>query len=118
MTGAKLARVDWSLEAVQSYDACPAGRQCPHCAAGLPAAPDEAGDPRDVDSIGPEVDQALRFALPPAFHLPRYMDLTTPKVWICAVCWDDDGNLSQWPCHVAEAHGNYVHRAMYLPRTV
>ncbi len=111
---AKLARVDWSLQAVQEWDACPPGRECPHCKAGRPAAPAEVDHPTVIGAVFSEIDQALRFALPPAFHIPRFMDLTSPKLWICAACWDDDGNLSGWPCQVAEAHGKYVDRAMHL----
>lgn len=106
--------VDWSLLPVQDYHACPPGRECAHCKAGRPAAPAEIGHPTLLDAVFTEIDAELRFALPPAFHIPRFMDLTTPKLWICAACWDDDGNLSQWPCGVASAHGTYVERAMHL----
>lgn len=113
-----LVRPDWSLLAVQSFDACPPGRECPHCKAGRPAAADEAGEPFERDAVDSEIDQALRFALPPVYHTPRFMDLTTPKLWICNACWDDDGNMSQWPCEVACAHGKYLERAMHLSELV
>lgn len=111
--------MDWSLLAVQNHHACPPDQQCPHCKAGRPSAPAEAGiHPAEADSVTSEIDEAMRFALPPAFHIPRFMDLLTPKLWVCAACWDNDGNLSMWPCAVAVAHGQYVDRAMHLSEQV
>lgn len=111
-------RVDWSLLPVQVYHACPSDRACAHCKAGRLPAPVEAGVPGELDAVCSEIDQALRFALPPAFHRPRFMDLLTPKLWVCSACWEDDGNLTAWPCQVATAHGNYIERSMHLAEIV
>lgn len=43
-------------------------------------------------------------ALPPRFHVPAYMESSTPQMWVCAVCWGD-GWVSQWPCKTAVKHG-------------
>ena len=110
----RLAQVDWSLLPVQQYHACAPDRECPHCKAGRPAAPAEAGEPTQEDAVTSEIDQAMRYALPPAFHIPRFLDLIRPALWVCAACWDDDGDLTSWPCTVASAHGRYVDRAMHL----
>lgn len=43
-------------------------------------------------------------ALPPRFHVPAYMESSTPQMWVCAVCWGD-GWVTQWPCKTAVKHG-------------
>lgn len=102
--------------AVWSFDACTGDRPCPHCAAGRPEAPDELPDPADTDSAW-ELDDAIRYALPPAYHRPRYLDTCTPKIWVCAVCWDES-QVSSWPCHVADRHGAYVQRSLDAERRI
>lgn len=46
-------------------------------------------------------------ALPPRFHVPAFIESSTPKSWVCAVCWGD-GWSSQWPCATAVQHGTQV----------
>ncbi|MFE2967537.1 hypothetical protein ACFXKC_28465 [Streptomyces sp. NPDC059340] len=43
-------------------------------------------------------------ALPPRFHTPAFMESSSPKLWVCAVCWGD-GWSTQWPCATAVKHG-------------
>jgi hypothetical protein len=43
-------------------------------------------------------------ALPPRFHIPAYMESSTPQMWVCAVCWGD-GWVTGWPCKTAVKHG-------------
>lgn len=105
-----LALHDNHVGPVDSYDQCPSGSQCAHCAAGRPAAPVEAGDPRELTSSTWELDDVVRAALPPAYHRPAWIDTCTPKGWFCACCWDE-AMLSQWPCTVASRHGNYLARS-------
>lgn len=43
-------------------------------------------------------------ALPARFHVPAYMESSSPQMWVCSVCWGD-GWVSQWPCKTAVKHG-------------
>lgn len=43
-------------------------------------------------------------ALPARFHVPVFMESSTPNLWVCAVCWGE-GWTSQWPCQTAQEHG-------------
>ena len=43
-------------------------------------------------------------ALPPRFHVPAYMESSSPQLWVCAVCWGD-GWVTGWPCKTAVKHG-------------
>jgi hypothetical protein len=43
-------------------------------------------------------------ALPPRFHVPAYMESSTPQMWVCAVCWGE-GWVTGWPCKTAVKHG-------------
>ena len=65
--------------------------------------------PADFESTWELTDEA-RAALPAEYHQPVWMDLTTPKSWICAQCWGD-GWTEAWPCEVAEKDGKAVARA-------
>ncbi|MFI8535406.1 hypothetical protein ACIGMX_34815 [Streptomyces aquilus] len=42
--------------------------------------------------------------LPPRFHVPVYIESSSPSMWVCAVCWGDSW-VSQWPCKTAMKHG-------------
>lgn len=112
-----MAAVDYAFGAVQSYDRCPTADECPHCAAGRPSAPVEAGDPRDLSMAVADVDDAMRAAMPPAYHRPEFSDLGKPAGWFCACCWDD-GSVMEWPCTVALRHGTYLRRSMMLEYAV
>ncbi|WP_214103178.1 hypothetical protein [Acrocarpospora catenulata] len=48
-----------------------------------------------------------RRALPARFHTPVWLDTCTPKVWVCAVCWDE-GQTYGWPCKTAVEQGGEV----------
>ncbi len=113
MTAVKAAGSDRDdhVGAVESFEACRGGDQCPHCKAGRPAVPVEVGDPRDGGDSLWELDDAVRWALPPAYHRPVWLDTCTPKGWFCACCWDES-QLSQWPCVVAARHGDYLGRSL------
>lgn len=100
------------VPAVENFDQC-TGDECTHCKAGRPAAPED-WDPRIPEALW-ELDDDVRAALPPAFHLPVFIDTCTPKGWFCACCWDA-GTLTMWPCQVASKHGNYVHRELVHDR--
>jgi len=106
----RLVLKDPQVGPVEAFDECHSPDQCAHCKAGRPSAPIEAGDPREPDAHG-ELDDAMRWALPPAYHRPVFMDTCTPKGWFCACCWED-GLITPWPCQVATAHGNYLTRSM------
>ena len=54
-----------------------------------------------------ELDEAERVTLSAEYHQPVWMDLTTPKTWICAQCWGD-GWTTAWPCKAAERGGKAV----------
>lgn len=100
------------IAGVAASDACPTGpNRCPHCAAGRPASPADAGDPRDLSVSAADLDDAQRFALPPTYHRPEFCDTIRPPGWFCAVCWDGY-EISSWPCTVAVAHGTYLRRAL------
>ena len=43
-------------------------------------------------------------ALPARFHVPAYMESSSPQMWVCAVCWGE-GWVTQWPCKTAVKHG-------------
>jgi hypothetical protein len=47
------------------------------------------------------------WALPARFHVPVFMESSTPNAWVCAVCWGDGWN-TQWPCKTAQDHGSRV----------
>lgn len=74
-----------------------------------------AFDGVEVDDIT-ELTYEQRLALPARFHLPVFMDLTTPTMWICKVCWDDD-LYTAWPCAPAQHGGVEVARAAGLEHT-
>ena len=74
-----------------------------------------AFDGVEVDDIN-ELTYEQRQALPARFHLPVFMDLTTPSLWICKVCWDD-GVYVGWPCRPATCGGTEVARAAGLEYT-
>lgn len=65
--------------------------------------------PADFDRTY-ELTEEQRVALPAEYHQPVWMDLSTPKGWICAQCWGD-GWCSDWPCAVAATGGKAVARA-------
>lgn len=65
-----------------------------------------ANVPADIDSTW-ELTEEERIALPAEYHQPVWMDLTTPKSWICSQCWGD-GWQSEWPCKVAAENGKAV----------
>ncbi|MFC8447592.1 hypothetical protein [Kitasatospora sp. NPDC057223] len=48
-----------------------------------------------------------RTALPARFHTPAFVESSTPKAWLCAVCWGD-GWATSWPCETATAQGHRV----------
>lgn len=99
-------------QAVWSFNACKLGNECPHCAAGRPEAPETAGNPADRSSGTWEIELSeQRFALPPTYHRPVYLETLRPPGWFCAACWDES-QLTQWPCMVADRHALYVSRAI------
>ena len=49
-------------------------------------------------------------ALPARFHIPVFMESSTPRMWVCAVCWGD-GWVAQWPCKTAVDQGLRVFTA-------
>ncbi len=103
---------DQRPQAVQGWDACKPDDQCTHCAAGRPEAPVSADDPADTASSCVEVEtDAQRYALPPTYHRPHWIDVLSPPGWFCAACWDES-QLTHWPCLVAIRHGGYLSRAM------
>lgn len=107
---------DQKPQAVESFDACESGDECPHCAAGRPEAPEAAGDPADLSSSTWEVEtDAQRFALPPTYHRAVYLDTLSPPGWFCAACWGDSV-LTGWPCVVATRHASYISRAIHEER--
>ena len=67
---------------------------------------DQSALPADYHSTW-ELTAEERAALPAAYHQPVWMDLTTPRSWICAQCWGD-GWTSAWPCAVAAQDGKAV----------
>ncbi|MGW4043002.1 hypothetical protein [Streptomyces sp. NPDC004721] len=50
------------------------------------------------------------WALPARFHHPVFMESSTPKAWVCAVCWGD-GWSTLWPCKTAVDQGLRVFTA-------
>lgn len=50
------------------------------------------------------------WALPARFHVPVFMESSTPKAWVCAVCWGD-GWSTMWPCKTALDQGLRVFTA-------
>ncbi|MFI1165600.1 hypothetical protein ACH4UM_18790 [Streptomyces sp. NPDC020801] len=50
------------------------------------------------------------WALPARFHVPVFMESSTPKAWVCAVCWGD-GWSTIWPCKTALDQGLRVFTA-------
>jgi hypothetical protein len=50
------------------------------------------------------------WALPARFHVPVFMESSTPKAWVCAVCWGD-GWSTVWPCKTATDQGLRVFTA-------
>ncbi len=91
-----------------THDPCSVDNPCPHCAAGCPPIPDGLSDP--ADSLW-EPDEDVRRTLPPQFHRPEFDGLGIPNMWLCAACWGD-GTTTQWPCHVAAAHGAQMAQAI------
>ncbi|MFF7142301.1 hypothetical protein ACFZB5_13765 [Streptomyces nodosus] len=49
-------------------------------------------------------------SLPPRFHVPAFIESSTPKAWVCAVCWGD-GWSTLWPCKTAIEQGLRVFTA-------
>ncbi len=92
-----------------THDPCPANNPCPHCAAGCPPVPDVAAA-RSVASLW-ELDEEARRTLPPQFHLPTFDGLGRPNLWLCTACWGDC-TTTEWPCHVASAHGVQVAKTL------
>ena len=70
----------------------------------------------DGRSVVEELTYAERQALPPVYHQPVWYDLCTPKLWACAVCWDE-GEMSGWPCKAAERDGGPIAEYAGLDRT-
>lgn len=93
---------------IPTFDRCTTNA-CPHCAAGRPTPPDLVAD-GSTDSLW-ELDEDVRATLPPHFHQPYFDGLGRPHAWICIACWGD-GWVAQWPCHVAQAHGAAVAKAL------
>lgn len=62
--------------------------------------------PADIESTW-ELTEAERIALPAEYHQPVWMDLMTPKSWICAQCWGED-TLTSWPCEIASKDGKAI----------
>ena len=56
-------------------------------------------------------------ALPPRFHVPAYMESSSPQMWVCAVCWGD-GWVTGWPCKTAVKHGLRVFTPEHEAETV
>lgn len=54
-------------------------------------------------------EEELR-ALPARFHIPVFMESSSPKLWVCAVCWGEDW-VAQWPCKTAVEQGLRVFTA-------
>jgi hypothetical protein len=107
---------DEKPQAVEPFDACKPGDECPHCAAGRPEAPESAGVPAELSSSTWEVEtDEQRYALPPTYHRPVYIDTLRPPGWFCAACWGDSV-LTGWPCVVATRHAAYVSRAIQEER--
>lgn len=103
---------DQKPQAVDLFDACKPGDECQHCAAGRPEAPESAGIPADLSSSTWEVEtDEQRYALPPTYHRPVYIDTLRPPGWFCAACWGDSV-LTGWPCVVATRHATYISRAI------
>lgn len=92
---------------VESYDACRGDDPCAHCKASRPAAPDWIMRVSSPTQSAWELDDEVRLALPPAFHLPHFIDTCTPAGWFCASCWGD-GWMAGWPCDVALRHPKHI----------
>jgi hypothetical protein len=58
-----------------------------------------------------ELTDEQRHELPPRFHRPVFDSTSTPKVWLCTVCWGE-GYTSGWPCVYAQEHGGEVADAL------
>ena len=93
-----------------THNPCPTGDPCPHCAAGCPPVPDTVAGGGSAGSLW-ELDEEVRRTLPPRFHRPEFDGLGRPSLWLCTACWGD-GTTTQWPCHVASAHGVQVAKAI------
>ena len=90
---------------------CPRDNECGHCAAGRPTA--HAGLEPAINLVSLfELDEDVRRALPPQYHLPEWIDCT-PAGFFCRACWGD-GWMTSWPCHVATAHGRTIATALGL----
>lgn len=92
---------------VASYDACTGDNPCAHCKAGRPAAPEWIPRVSRPESSTWELDEEVRLALPPALHLPGYVDTCKPAGWFCTSCYGD-GWMTSWPCDVALRHPTYI----------
>jgi hypothetical protein len=57
-----------------------------------------------------ELTEEERSALPPEYHQPVWMDLSTPGYWMCSQCWGE-GTSTTWPCEVAGREGKTVAKA-------
>jgi hypothetical protein len=62
--------------------------------------------PADYNSTW-ELSAEERVALPAEYHQPVWMDLSRPRSWICAQCWDEY-STTEWPCEVAAKDGRAV----------
>jgi hypothetical protein len=78
----------------------------------LVPAPDAPG----YEAIG-EMTEAERKALRPRFHTPSFVQDSTPKAWVCAVCWGD-GWVTAWPCEVALEFGHLVFTPEHQAETI
>jgi hypothetical protein len=66
----------------------------------------EPPDMPDYEALT-ELTLEQKAELPARFHLPTFDDVGSPKLWLCAVCWDE-GTLTQWPCATASERGAEV----------
>jgi hypothetical protein len=76
----------------------------PECRRRATLAP--AWDAPDLEDLADMTDDE-RTALPARFHTPAFVESSTPKAWLCAVCWGD-GWVTSWPCETATAQGHRV----------
>jgi hypothetical protein len=83
-----------------------AGQQVEHDECAQRATLMEASDQPGYEVIT-TMTEAEVAALPPRFHIPAFIESSTPKAWVCAVCWGD-GWSSLWPCATATEHGLQV----------
>ncbi|NUQ95365.1 MAG: hypothetical protein HOY79_01950 [Streptomyces sp.] len=80
-----------------------AGGQVEHDGCAQRATLIPAPDAPDYELITGLAEEELA-ALPPRFHVPAYMESSSPQMWVCAVCWGD-GWVTQWPCKTAVKYG-------------